>query len=453
MDQLMRKAAVLTLGCKANQFESAAMQEQLENAGFAVGSLSAETELVVINTCTVTGATDSQSRKLVRRARRISPEARIFVTGCAAQVDPSMFTSLPGVEGVFGNMEKQNLQEYLSESSPRVNVGDIAQAQNCPALKIRRFAGHSRAFVQIQTGCDNFCSYCIIPYARGRSRSVPCADVVEQIQILAAGGFQEIVLTGIHIGRYGKDLPENIDLAFLVETILRRTHVARIRLGSVEPQEVTPALLHLIATSERVCSHLHIPLQSGADTVLERMKRTYTRAYFRDLIAIIKQRIPDISLGLDVITGFPGEDTAEFEQTRSLLEELPFNHLHVFPYSNRKGTLAARMPAQVPVAVRRERAALLRDMARSRSRHYARGFIGTRVDAVFRRHPEPEPSGVPLWKGLSGEYLEVECVSNRDLGGRLQRVVVEDVRGSSLLCSDTEVLKMCEGATGEYIKG
>lgn len=213
----MAKAAILTLGCKANQFESAAMQSQLESLGFEVGPLEHGCDLVVINTCTVTGATDIQSRKLVRRARRISPGARIFVTGCAAQIEPSMFTPLAGVERIFGNMEKQNLKSLLSCGGSRVQVEDIARATVCPDLKIRRFPGHSRAFVQIQTGCDNFCAYCIIPYARGRSRSVPSHTVIDQVQTLAEAGFAEIVLTGIHIGQYGKDLPEGLDLAALVK--------------------------------------------------------------------------------------------------------------------------------------------------------------------------------------------------------------------------------------------
>ncbi|MCA1797009.1 MAG: tRNA (N(6)-L-threonylcarbamoyladenosine(37)-C(2))-methylthiotransferase MtaB, partial [Geobacteraceae bacterium] len=328
----MHRAAILTLGCKANQFESAAIQAQLESLGFEVGPLESECNLVIVNTCTVTGATDAQSRKLVRRAQRISPGARIFVTGCAAQIDPDMFVPLPGVERVFGNTEKQDMRSLLRHDGSRIQVGDIAAAVACPDFKIQRFPGHSRAFVQIQTGCDNFCAYCIIPYARGRSRSVPSNTVVDQVQTLTDAGFAEIVLTGIHIGQYGKDLSEGLDLAALGEKILSQTSVARIRLGSVEPQELTSDLLRLLARSPRVCSHLHIPLQSGADTVLQRMKRTYSSTLFAEKIAAIKEAAPKASLGFDVITGFPGESDAEFEQTRGVLEKLPFNYLHVFPY-------------------------------------------------------------------------------------------------------------------------
>jgi len=432
----MPKAAILTLGCKANQFESVAIQTQLEKLGFEVGPLEPASALVVINTCTVTGATDTQSRKLVRRARRISPDARIFVTGCAAQIEPHMFAPLAGVERVFGNMEKQDMESLLRSGGSLIQVGDIAAASACPDLKIQRFPGHSRAFVQIQTGCDNFCAYCIIPYARGRSRSVPSITVVEQVQALVNSGFAEIVLTGIHIGQYGKDLPEGLDLAALVEKILKHTAVARVRLGSVEPQELTSALLRLLAESDRVCSHLHIPLQSGSDTVLQRMKRTYSCTYFSDKVAAIKETVPEVSLGFDLITGFPGESAAEFEQTRVLLESLPFNYLHVFPYSPRKGTLAAQMPDQIPVEVRRARAAILRDLAHPRGEEYARKFIGATVNVVFRKRAKSGSHAIPLWLGLSSEYLEVECSSQAELGGRLRQVYVSSVEQGRLICTD-----------------
>lgn len=438
MDLLMGKAAILTLGCKANQFESAAMQTQLEELGFKVGPLESDCSLVIVNSCTVTGATDTQSRKLVRRARRISPGARVFVTGCAAQIEPTMFTHMDGVERIFGNMEKQDLQSLLSHGGPRVQVGDIAKETACPDLKIRRFSGHSRAFVQIQTGCDNFCAYCIIPYARGRSRSVPSLAVIEQVRTLAEAGFAEIVLTGIHIGQYGKDLSERLDLAALVKEILCRTSVERIRLGSVEPQELTSALLNLLAESSRICSHLHIPLQSGADTVLQRMKRTYSSACFADKIGAIKGALPHLSLGFDVITGFPGESVAEFEQTRALLEDLPFNYLHVFPYSSRTGTLAAQMPDQVPVDLRRKRAAILRDIAHPRAEMYAQTFIGTHVDVVFRTRATALSGAHPTWQGVSSEYLEAECSTQADLAGSLRRVFVKAVEGERLICSDSE---------------
>jgi threonylcarbamoyladenosine tRNA methylthiotransferase MtaB len=430
----MPKAAILTLGCKANQFESAAIRAQLESLGFEVGSLDSACSLVVVNTCTVTGATDTQSRKLVRRAQRISPQARIFVTGCAAQVEPTMFSEMPGVERIFGNMEKQDIGTLLRLDGERVQVGDIAEAKTCPDLKISRFPGHSRAFVQIQSGCNNFCSYCIIPYARGRSRSVPSSAVIKQVQTLADAGFAEIVLTGIHIGQYGKDLSEGLDLAALVKNILELTSIGRIRLGSIEPQELTPSLLALIVEHSRVCSHLHIPLQSGSDPVLQRMQRTYSSSYFSEKVTAIKETLPGVSLGFDVITGFPGESDAEFDQTRDLLERLPFNYLHVFPYSLREGTAAAQMPDQVPVETRRARAALLRELAHPRAHWYAQHFIGKYVEVVFRTDAESANDSASVWKGLSGEYLEAECEHQTCLGGGMHQVLVKGVERGCLIC-------------------
>ncbi|MDD2557037.1 MAG: tRNA (N(6)-L-threonylcarbamoyladenosine(37)-C(2))-methylthiotransferase MtaB [Desulfuromonadaceae bacterium] len=421
----MRKAAILTLGCKANQFESAAMQGELEGIGFQVGTLVHDCELVVVNTCTVTGATDTQSRKLVRRVRRVCPNARIFVTGCAAQIDPSMFSGLAGVTRVFGNMEKQDLEPLLASAGPQIQVSDIAQAEHCPTLTISGFAHHSRAFVQIQTGCNNFCTYCIIPYARGRSRSVLPSDVVAQVQTLVAVGFAEIVLTGIHIGQYGKDLNGQLDLAGLVALILQSTSAARIRLGSVEPQELTPALIDLISTSPRVCPHLHIPLQSGSNSVLQRMRRTYSADFFRDKIFAIRQVLPKAGLGFDVITGFPGESCAEFEQTKALLVALPFSYLHVFPYSSRSGTVAAQMSGQVPVGLRRARAAELREIARVKTEAFALGFVGKEVDVVFHARAAANTETATRWRGVSGEYLEVECAGVGSSNRQLHRVQVQ----------------------------
>ncbi len=430
----MHKAAILTLGCKANQFESAAMQRELEDLGFQVGDLERDCDLVVINTCTVTGATDTQSRKLVRRVRRVCPNARIFVTGCAAQVSPGMFSGLAGVVRVFGNMEKQLLEPLLATGGSPIQVGDIAEAEHCPTFKINGFAHHSRAFVQIQTGCNNFCTYCIIPYARGRSRSVLPADVVAQVQTLVAVGFSEVVLTGIHIGQYGKDLDNQVDLASLVALILQNTSIARVRLGSIEPQELTSALIELVATSDRVCPHLHIPLQSGSDAVLQRMKRTYTTDSFRAKISVIREVLPTAGLGFDVITGFPGESAVEFEQTRAMLMALPFSYLHVFPYSSRNGTVAAQMPRQVPVELRRERAAVLREIAREKTAAYARKFIGKEVDVVFQKHASVDAEDeTSLWRGVSGEYLEVKCASDGRLPSQLCRVRVQDIEAGCAL--------------------
>ena len=268
----LKTVSFATLGCKTNQFESASMQETLSNAGYQVVSLNAGAELVIVNTCTVTSATDAQSRNLIRRARRLNASCRVVVTGCYAQVDPNALHDLPGVSLVIGNEEKQRLLEFLKkeQDSTYIEVSDIRKAENVCLQPLTSFASRSRAFVQIQNGCDAFCSYCIIPYARGASRSARPDEILQQVSGLVESGYREIVLTGIHIGGYGADLQLPVTLNDLVQRIEQKTKVHRLRLGSIEPTELTDELLESIAASRVICPHLHIPLQSGDDDILQR---------------------------------------------------------------------------------------------------------------------------------------------------------------------------------------
>ncbi len=416
----MKSACVVTLGCKANQFESAAMEETLRRLGYSLCPFEHGADLVVVNTCTVTAASDAQSRKLIRRARRCNPSCRILVTGCYAQLQPRQLVQLPGVECVFGNMEKARLDTIVTTGGAAVQVGDIAAARHCPPLSINAFAEHSRAFVQIQTGCNSFCSYCIIPYARGRSRSVPPQEVVAQVERLVKAGYYEIVLTGIHIGQYGRDLPEPLSLARLVTILLQHTAVGRIRLGSVEPQEFDDELLDIIAAQPRLCPHVHIPLQSGSDSVLRRMNRHYTGGEFIRLVEEIAARRPACAIGIDVICAFPGESAAEHSDTVHMLEQLPISYAHVFPYSRRSGTAAAAMPGQIDGRTARQRAAQLRKIAAHKWQAYAFSRIGACVEVVFANHP-----GAAGWRGVSAEYLTVQVRNGDITGGRCHRVVVD----------------------------
>ncbi|MCD6188485.1 MAG: tRNA (N(6)-L-threonylcarbamoyladenosine(37)-C(2))-methylthiotransferase MtaB, partial [Desulfuromusa sp.] len=340
--------SIVTLGCKTNQFESAAMSEQLQQAGYRKVSFEEGADLVIVNTCTVTATTDDQSRKLIRRARRFNPLARIVVTGCYAQIDPQSLNQLPGVSLVIGNQEKGQLLKYLNEEvgSGQIQVADIRYSRIIEPLSLTGFEHRSRAFVQIQNGCDAFCSYCIIPYARGRSRSVPAVDIVHQIEKLSVNGYPEIVLTGINIGNYGHDLQPAIDLLDLLKEIEKSNFSGRLRLGSIEPTELPAALYQYIAAVDWICPHFHIPLQAGDDAILQRMNRHYSTDFFRDLVEKIRNLRSDAAIGLDVITGFPGETDDQFEKTCLLLKSLPFSHLHVFPFSKRPGTPAATMPDQ-----------------------------------------------------------------------------------------------------------
>jgi threonylcarbamoyladenosine tRNA methylthiotransferase MtaB len=417
-----KTACVVTLGCKANQFESAALEQLLVKDGYELCSFEQGAQLVVVNTCTVTATTDAQSRKLVRRARRFNPECRIAVTGCYAQIDPSSLVNYPGVDLVFGNMEKQSFLELLHNQeagADKVHVGDISKSSTCPKLQIASFAEHSRAFVQIQSGCDAFCSYCIIPFARGRSRSVTVADVVKQIDHLVANGYQEVVLTGIHIGNYGRDLSTVTSLAALVNTILDQTALHRLRLGSIEPQELSAELIDVVAANKRVCPHLHIPLQSGSDTVLQRMNRHYTTEQFKLLLSRLQNKIENISIGIDLISGFPGETDSEHKATVELVNQLPLHYLHVFPYSKRTGTAAATMPNHVAPNIIKVRAAQLRQLGVGKISHYRGGLVGKQIEVVVEKKHHGN-----LWKGVSAEYVPVEFYSPAEVGGQCFNVEV-----------------------------
>lgn len=421
--------AVATLGCKTNQFESVAMAEQLERAGFRAVDFAAGADLVVINSCTVTGATDSQSRNLIRRARRLNPQARIIVTGCYAQVDPDRLATLPGVAVVLGNQEKLSLDQHLQalDGAGGVQVADISACKTVEALSLEGFDQRSRAFVQIQNGCDAYCSYCIIPSARGPSRSVQADAVVGQIERLVQNGYPEIVLTGIHIGQYGQDLEPTTDLLALLRRIEASRFQGRLRLGSIEPTEFSADLSRYIAQADWICPHFHIPLQAGHADCLTRMNRHYSPEFYAELVRGLERLCPDVAIGADVIAGFPGETEAEFAATFKLIEQLPISHLHVFPYSRRAGTPAAELPRQVAPAVIKERAAELRRLGEEKHGSYAERFIGKQLELVIEGGEEAGRR-----KGLSRHYLAVRVPAHAVTPGELVTVAVTEMQGSQL---------------------
>lgn len=400
------RVAVVTLGCKTNQFESASMQEQLTKAGCELVDFAAGADLVIVNTCTVTAATDAQSRNLIRRARRHNPAVRIVVTGCYAQVNPEPLRALPGVSLIIGNEEKTQLMQLLravpaaANETPSIRVADIRSVATCSPLEIHSFTQRSRAFVQIQNGCDAFCSYCIIPYARGASRSVPIRQVIDQINTLEQAGYHEIVLTGIHIGGYGRDLQPRIDLLQLLETIEQTGFNGRLRLGSIEPTELPDELCRYILQSDWICPHLHIPLQSGDNDILRLMNRDYDTGMFSELLQRLCHLNTDVAIGVDVICGFPGETDARFATTMKLLQEQPISYLHVFPYSRRPGTPAAQMTDQVGAAIIKDRAARLRALSDEKQKQFRQRFIGRELDMVIEKGGEG-----PLRKGVSENYI------------------------------------------------
>jgi threonylcarbamoyladenosine tRNA methylthiotransferase MtaB len=426
----MKRVAISTLGCKTNQFESAAMIEQLQSAGYHIVPFSEASDIYIINSCTVTARTDAETRRLIRRARRLNPHSRIIATGCYAQVAPGDLESMPELDCVLGNREKQNISSLVESSGH--SVADIAAISHAEPLTLTSFAEHTRAFLQIQNGCNSFCSYCIVPYARGRSRSVTPDDALRGIRDLAANGFKEIVLTGIHLGAYGLDLPSQTTLTGLIHTINNAATIPRLRIGSIEPNEVSDELIRLMALSESICPHLHLPLQSGSDKVLKRMGRPYTAALFRDLVGKISAAMPDAFIGADVIAGFPGESEEEFNETVRLLEELPFSDLHVFPYSSRPGTRAAEMPRHVAAQIIKERAARLRSIAEIKKREFLQRLIGRELQVLVQGRDEK--TGV--CNGLSRNYSAVSFGGGKSL-------VNEEVLVKILVCDGDTVRGEC----------
>ncbi len=405
----MKTVAITTLGCKINQFESAAMVESLAAEGFQIVPFAGHADIYLINTCTVTAKTDAESRRLIRRAARQNPAARIAVTGCYAQVAFEELQDMAEVDLILGNSEKKGIATLLKEidsgrldSRPRVQVSDISLEKSTDGTPLESFAEHTRAFLQVQNGCDATCAYCIVPAARGKSRSVPPATALEGIATFAAKGFREVVLTGIHLGGYGLDLTPPASLLDLLAAVEKGALVERLRIGSVEPTEISDEMIRFLATAKTVCPHLHIPLQSGSDTVLARMKRTYPAALFRDVVEKLAAAVPEICLGTDIITGFPGETAEEFAAGYEFLASLPLAYLHVFPFSPRAGTPAAAMAGPVPSSVLRERAKELRKLSDRKKSEFYQRFLGRELQVLVQRG---EKNG--LLTGLSRNYIPV----------------------------------------------
>jgi threonylcarbamoyladenosine tRNA methylthiotransferase MtaB len=404
----MSTVALATLGCKVNQCESAYLVEQLERANFLIRPFTEQADLYCINTCAVTNKAAMQSRQLIRRAIRLNPKAQVVVMGCYSQVAADEVAAISGVTHMLGSTEKLALLDYISHSKentpPCIHVEDARKAPDPQALIFSNFANRTRAFLKIQDGCDAFCSYCIVPYARGRSRSISLESILNQVEIFLDHGYQEIALTGIHLGQWGLDLKPQQELLVLLRAILDRCPPPRLRLSSLEPGEITPDLLDLIATAPELCPHLHIPLQSGDAAILSSMNRDYHPDFYRELVLEATRRIPGLAVGADVLAGFPGETDECFHNTFRLIESLPIAYLHVFPYSSRPTTPAASMKQQVASSVIRQRCRFLRELDREKRHTFMQNFLG-KIRPVLVESRRDEASGMHC--GFSDNYLPV----------------------------------------------
>jgi threonylcarbamoyladenosine tRNA methylthiotransferase MtaB len=410
---------LVTFGCRLNTFESEVMRRHAREAGLE--------DAVIVHTCAVTAEAERQARQAIRRARRQHPGARIVVTGCAAQIDPGRWSAMPEVDHVVGNHDKlrpETWRTLASASAARMLVSDVLQLRALAAHMVEGFDGRTRAFVQVQQGCDHRCTFCIIPRGRGQSRSLPVDGVVAQTRRLVEAGYREVVLTGVDLTSYGRDLPDRPPLGRLVRRILREVpELPRLRLSSVDPAEVDDELRAAFAEEERLMPHLHLSVQAGDDLVLKRMKRRHLRADVLRLVRELRALRPDLAFGADLIAGFPTESEEMFANTLALVEEADLVFLHVFPYSARPGTPAARMP-QVPVAVRRERATRLRALGEERLARFLRGQIGAVCSLLVER------DGSGHTEHFARARLDPPGVVER---GRIVPVRVLDADGGSLI--------------------
>jgi threonylcarbamoyladenosine tRNA methylthiotransferase MtaB len=438
MSKKMPKFTITTLGCKVNQYESAAIAKQLKSADWLPAPKNEPTELCIINTCTVTQKASMQSRQAVRRAIRANPTARIVVTGCYAQTEPGAIEKIKGVHYIVGNAGKHAICELIrankksAPSRPLTICRDIQSEQDIESAPDVVADGRTRPFLKIQDGCDAFCTYCIVPYARGPSRSKPLESVLAGIQALSGSGYQEIVLTGIHLGNYGDDLIPKTCLGELLNRIDDLNMIARVRLSSIEPLELTDDIIKRVAGSKLFCRHFHIPLQSGDDRTLQKMGRPYAADDFRQLVTKIHNRLPDAAIGVDTLIGFPGETDTAFENTYALIEALPVAYLHVFPFSPRPGTPAAGYPDKIPPDVIKHRCERTRALGSSKRIDFYNQFIGQTLDVLIEttRH---RPTG--LLKGLSSNYIPILIDANDDQKNKLVLAKAQKRIGANLLGS------------------
>ena len=398
------KVAIHTHGCKLNQADSQVLARQFQKAGFTIVRSAAQADVVVLNSCTVTANSDSKARQYLRRARRSNPDALVVATGCYAQRAKGDLSAMESVSLVLDNRDKPSLVATIANKL-EVESGSFAENLAAPA------PGRSRAMVKIQEGCDQVCSYCIVPKVRGRERSIPPDEIIAQINERAKLGCREAVLTGTQLGTYGFDLP-GIDLAGLLQQVLVETNINRLRISSLQAQEITPDLLGLWDDS-RLCPHFHIPLQSGSDTILKSMRRRYDTARFAETIALVRKTIPGAGITTDIIIGFPGEGVREFAESYSFAASMGFSDMHVFPYSIRPGTSAAHLDDQVIDAQKKERSGEMLELAAASVKKFRQGALG-QVRPVLWEPTQGKNCG-GIWSGLTDNYVRVKATSGRDL--------------------------------------
>jgi threonylcarbamoyladenosine tRNA methylthiotransferase MtaB len=423
---MMKSVAFYTLGCKVNQYETETMEDLFVERGYQVTDFNKKADVYVINTCTVTHHGDSKSRQAIRRARKKNPKAVVVVVGCYVQVSADDVLAIPGVDLVIGTAGKHEIVDLVEMAAQREQpikaVTDIEGYYEFEEMALqRRHTGRTRAFVKIQEGCRQFCTYCIIPYARGPLRSRLPGRVLEQVERLADLGYKEVVLTGIHVTSYGKDLEEDIGLLDIIKAIHQIKGIERIRLSSLEPTFLTQDAVEILARLDKVCRHFHLSLQSGCNQTLERMGRRYTTEQYRSIVNNLRERMPEVAVTTDVMVGFPGETDYEFECTYRFLEDIKLSNMHVFKYSPRKGTPAAVYSGQVPPNIKEYRSKVLLELAERLRKEFHDRFLGKTVEVLFEQKSNDKKG---YFEGLTDNYIKVLVEGSQDLSNEIRKVFV-----------------------------
>lgn len=427
----MKKVAFYTLGCKVNQYETEAMLELFEKEGYEKAETEDYADVYVINTCTVTHMSDRKSRQYIRRMKKKNPDAIIAVVGCYSQVSPEEILSIDEVNLVMGTNDRKKIVEEVKkiDASRKVStVDDIMKVKAFEEIEINKTNGKTRAFMKIQDGCDRYCSYCIIPYARGRVRSRDLESIVKEVENLASNGYKEVVLTGIHVASYGKDIKDNdIKLLDVIKQINDIEGIERIRLSSVEPILFTDEFVEAVSTMDKVCPHYHLSLQSGCDETLKRMKRRYTTEEYKTIVDRLRAAIPNVSITTDVIVGFPGETNEEFDKTYEFLKDIELTHMHVFKYSPRKGTPAATMENQVDPSVKHDRSEKLLQLNEENFNKFGQKMLDKEFNVLFE-----QKVGDNKYEGLTENYVKVIVESDNDISEQILKVKIKDVKNEFL---------------------
>lgn len=426
----MKKVALHNLGCKVNAYETEAMQEMLEHAGYEIVPFQEGADIYVINTCTVTNIADRKSRQMLHRARKMNPDAVVVAAGCYVQAQAEKQVIDPCIDIVLGNNKKQDLltalQAYEEAHGDLREVIDINHTKEYENLHLTKQGEHTRAYIKVQDGCNQFCSYCIIPYARGRVRSRAKEDVVAEVTDLAKNGYQEVVLTGIHLSSYGIDFENEDNLLSLIRAVHEIEGIKRIRLGSLEPRIITEEFVQAIAALPKMCPHFHLSLQSGCNETLKRMNRRYTSEEFYEKCEILRKYFEKPALTTDVIVGFPQETEEEFETTYEFLKKICFYETHIFKYSKREGTKAAVMQGQIPEQIKAKRSARLIELGEKNCRAYEESFLGKTVEVLVEE--KSDVNGKEMWTGHTKEYMKIALESEKNLQNCILNVQIKDGR-------------------------